>query len=157
MRTRQRIDPKLDPRTDYDDEGNYQKRRTEYLWKYVSVDQIELDKTHRSVQVLAEAGFDWVANVDRLLDDSIVLDIGSCFWDPTESIVTDGMTYGWTFQFANTAENHRSHISIGAELIWPLLSSDISSSEKLNCSFIIASVILHEMGVCAFPRYIFLP
>ena len=144
MRTRIIIPEEEDPR-DPDDEEN--PIIAPFLTRYVPYQQIDLSETVHGIIELERMAYDWEANVNRLMDEHLVLDIGSCFWDWVDKKIGDNMTYGWTIRYGAGAEGTRYHVSIGAELLWPLLSDDISPTEKLNCSFLVASVILHEFAV----------
>ncbi|TLD18056.1 hypothetical protein PspLS_10512 [Pyricularia sp. CBS 133598] len=54
-------------------------------------------------------------------------------------------TYGFTC--LNIIDNKAYiTVSIGAELIWPLLSVHTSNAERRTCSLAIASILLHEIG-----------
>lgn len=154
LRTRQLIPEELDPRDPDDEERPIE---TPYLSRYVPVDQINLYHSFEGVVELANMAYDWEANVNRLMDQYLVLDIGSCYWDWVDLQVGSNLTYGWTVRYGAGAEGTRYHVSIGAETLWPLLSPDISPSEKLVTSFLVATVILHEFAVCILHPYIQLP
>ncbi|TLD09264.1 uncharacterized protein PgNI_07269 [Pyricularia grisea] len=54
-------------------------------------------------------------------------------------------TFGFTSMRVRNNKAY-STVSIGAELIWPLLSIHTSNAEKRTCSFAVASILLHEIA-----------
>ncbi|KAI8623431.1 hypothetical protein F5Y19DRAFT_481708 [Xylariaceae sp. FL1651] len=143
MNTRQPIAPHLDQRTD---------PTTPSMTKYVLEEDIDMDETYDEIRELHDVhGYDWKTNVLRLLYNCLILDIGSCYARTGYSaqyisgVHTTDLTYGFT----QTTENGPSAwitLRIGAELIWPLLVPQYSKSEKMACSFLIASTLLHEFA-----------
>ncbi|KAK8052200.1 hypothetical protein PG993_003585 [Apiospora rasikravindrae] len=145
LRTRRKIDPRLDPR-DPDEQP------TPFLPKMISLDEIpqpgdrryqaDFDLRWQQLEDLANAGFDFASHIDRLLLNTIELGIGPGY-------VGDGgkpssFVYGRTGLIV-AGPDSKIHINISAELIWPLLVPMYSSSEKLCASYIVATTLLHEL------------
>ncbi|KAK8127368.1 hypothetical protein PG984_008476 [Apiospora sp. TS-2023a] len=145
LRTRRKVDPKLDPRKAED-------QVTPYLQKMIRLDEIKMpgedgyeedyDARWPELDDLAEDGFDYPYHVDRLLANHLELGFNSGFLDD------DGQkcdfTYGHTGMIGVGVDT-KIQIMIAAELLWPLLVPVYSSSEKLCASYIIATTILHEL------------
>ncbi|CAJ2512475.1 Uu.00g054900.m01.CDS01 [Anthostomella pinea] len=141
MNTRQDIDPERDPRDDPE---------TASLMKYVMEDEIDLGLSDPRIQKLNDLGYDWKYHTVRILDRCLRMDIGSCYLlghgaDEYNEVKGSSMAYGFTNSTVCGADSYIT-ISIAAEVIWPLLVDTYSQSEKLTCSFIIASTILHELA-----------
>ncbi|KAI0173215.1 hypothetical protein GGR52DRAFT_571726 [Hypoxylon sp. FL1284] len=103
---------------------------------------------------LEQLGYDWVANASRVLLERLDLDIGSGWIIPCPSNdlkavdgcrENDDYSYGTCWWFDQGIET-RIIITLSSEAIWPLLIPDYSQSEKMMCSFAIASILLHELG-----------
>ncbi|KAI1383738.1 uncharacterized protein F4822DRAFT_440000 [Hypoxylon trugodes] len=145
LRTRTKVDPARDGRIN---------PKTTHITKYDDIDKIDLSDTWNEILTLAAMGFDWPLHVNKVLEKCLTIDLGSCFMEPTEEHgpdTVDGakdaydMSYGFTY-FTNAGPDSQILMSIGAELVWPLLMPQYSQSEKLSASFAIASTILHEYG-----------
>ncbi|KAI6526975.1 hypothetical protein ACKVWC_009333 [Pyricularia oryzae] len=95
---------------------------------------------------LSQSGFNASAWTRALLIKSLQFQIQSCnrFSEDDDPDPMRG-TYGFTIRHV-IRNKMRILISIGAELIWPLLSAHTSNAEKRACSFALVSVILHELG-----------
>ncbi len=143
LRTRQLIGTSQDPRDEDDDENP---PRTSFLYKYVPMSRIDLDKCHENIRNLHRMGYNWPANVRRVLDKQLYLDIGSAYWSPMGRSDIENAIYGFTYRESKGPQSS-IHISIAAEMIWPLLVPGISASEKLASSFMLATTLLHEMAV----------
>ncbi|KAK7981507.1 hypothetical protein PG988_003745 [Apiospora saccharicola] len=145
LRTRRKVDPKLDPRKVED-------QRTPYLQKMIRLDEIktpgedgydeDYDDRWPELDDLAEAGFDYCDHVDRLLANHLELGFGSGYLDDEGKPCS--FTYGRT-GVMNYGVDTKIDIMIAAELLWPLLVPVYSSSEKLCASYMIATTILHEL------------
>jgi hypothetical protein len=137
LRTRQMVPPEEDPRG--------QSACTEYLTKYVLLHEIDMSKTYPAIQELDSYGYDWHYHTLRMLDQNLRWCIGSAIID-RETGGKQGPIYGCTRAFELDTD-HPIQVTLSAELIWPLLVPDYSSSERLVCSFLIASTLLHEYAV----------
>ncbi|KAI0195509.1 hypothetical protein F4808DRAFT_474596 [Astrocystis sublimbata] len=133
------------------------------LSKYVSIDDIDLDKTFRDIRRLHERHhYDWKANVLRVLGETLVIEIdaartlGDGYKIPENNDGDDNA--GWTY---GSTATHRYPIikpgakdtgrrfillRIAADLMWPLLVPQYSQSEKMVCSWAIATTLLHEFA-----------
>ncbi|RYO94936.1 hypothetical protein DL762_000370 [Monosporascus cannonballus] len=139
MRTRQIL-------PDSEDFRDGDEAETPYLLKYVPFGQIDLSKCLEGVRKLHHMGYDWHANVSRILSQVFRLDICSVFWNPVTAEVQEGVTYGWTYRLAGLGDRTTITSTVGAEVIWPLLSKEYSRAEKLSVSFLVADIILHEFA-----------
>ncbi|KAH8681700.1 hypothetical protein BX600DRAFT_491873 [Xylariales sp. PMI_506] len=136
LRTRQMINSQYDPRPE-------NARDISHLTKMVPVENIDLGKCWPSIRTLAHAGFDSVSFIDKFLERHLVLRIQSGF-----HIAEDGVSRH--FSYGSTRIRVRGHdskiyVDIAAELIWPLLSDALSSSEKISTAWIITTTIIHEL------------
>ncbi|KAJ8121173.1 hypothetical protein O1611_g10170 [Lasiodiplodia mahajangana] len=142
MTTRQPLPPESDGRLSPD---------TPTLVKYVLQEDADLSLTYPAIRRLHEVHkYDWRGNVLRVLADILVLDIDWGFdlgrESGKENLADDShahFTYGSTGYYSKAK---RIRIRIAGELIWPLLVPQYSASEKLVCSFTIATVLLHEFA-----------
>ncbi|KAI3319557.1 hypothetical protein HD806DRAFT_548127 [Xylariaceae sp. AK1471] len=136
---------------------DYRKNRsTPTLTKYVLEQDIDMNQTYPELRQLHEKyGYDWRSNVlQRVLDKCLRLDIGSCFVAPGYSgqhkngvEEWEPWGFGVTDRHANDdTKECRIDITIGGELIWPLLMPQYSPNEKMMCSFVIANTLLHEFA-----------
>lgn len=88
-------------------------------------------------------GYNSVADVEAMMDVYLRFRIGSVSLD--NSGTPTGTAWGRT---SVTDESPVIVMTIGAEMVWPLLVPQYSSSEKMSASFAIAATILHELAVC---------
>ncbi|RYP28811.1 hypothetical protein DL767_007029 [Monosporascus sp. MG133] len=139
MRTRQILPDSADFRDE--DEAE-----TPYLLNYVPFGQIDISKCPEGIRKLHYMRYDWHANVSRILNRVFRLDICSVFWNPVTAEVQEGVTYGWTYRLAGLGDNTTITSTVGAEVVWPLLSKEYSQAEKLSVSFLVADIILHEFA-----------
>ncbi|KAK9772265.1 hypothetical protein SCAR479_11120 [Seiridium cardinale] len=136
LRTRQPIlDDDLDPRTN-------KRANTTPLMRMVPIGAIDIDECPEPVQLLCrDLGFNTVQRIDELLVQNLRFFIGAGHNSP-EAYNTDG-------KFGSTRFNPKVPgqviVDISAEMIWPLLVNEYSSSEKLCCHFMIAVTLLHEL------------
>ncbi|KAI0551226.1 hypothetical protein F4679DRAFT_593662 [Xylaria curta] len=131
--------------------------------RYVLEKDIDMRKTYSAIRQLHEVyNYDWRANVIRVLNRSLRLDIDSGYTlgmanrNIDEPITKDAHA---SFTFAATS-THRSFrapgaapnpfetikIKLAADLLWPLLVPQYSKSEKMSFSWVIASTLLHEFA-----------
>ncbi|RYC59088.1 hypothetical protein CHU98_g7119 [Xylaria longipes] len=133
------------------------------LTKYVLEKDIDMSNTYPAIRQLREVhGYDWKKNVLRVLEHTLVLDIDSAYTLAQGYVLDDSITHdahrGFTFGACAT---HRKYgpkpgvvppgeveikIKVAADIIWPLLVPQYSKSEKMACSFTIASTLLHELA-----------
>ncbi|KAI2633599.1 hypothetical protein GGS26DRAFT_590356 [Hypomontagnella submonticulosa] len=129
------------------------------LYMYDWVENIDLAHTLPELKALQDLGFDWRAATWQRLQKQFSVDIGCAFWAPGRGLtdapdVVDGvrkldvMTYGITCYLPkdNPDEPLWINITVAAEMIWPLLTNQYSESEKMVCSFTIATILLHEFA-----------
>lgn len=128
------------------DDGPGELAQTDFLTKFVPKHKIDLSQSYESIRWLASIGFDWEGHVKRIMDDTFTMDIISSRWDPSNTVMMDYQAYGMNYRIGRSA-TAQNIVCVSAELIWPLLQPGISESEKLSASFIIASVLLHEIAV----------
>ncbi|KAK5633797.1 hypothetical protein RRF57_009511 [Xylaria bambusicola] len=147
MCTRQPIAPQFDGR---------KAANTPTLTKYVLEENINMDLTYPAIRALKEVhNYDWEANVLRHLSSALELDIGSgytmsfqsynAYLESLEPEPYDDFSLGSTGMY-NEGTKHTIRIKIAAEVIWPLLVPQYSSSEKMVCSFEIANTLIHEFA-----------
>ncbi|KAI0114333.1 hypothetical protein GGR51DRAFT_577369 [Nemania sp. FL0031] len=142
LTTRQPIPPESDGRLNPD---------TPSLAMYVLPEDIDLSLTYPAIRQLKEVyNYDWRENVLRVLSDVLILDIdwgfALAYQADTEDLADDALNkfvYGSTWYDEDT---RRIRIRIAGDIIWPLLVPQYSKSEKMGCSFTIASTILHEFA-----------
>lgn len=140
LRTRSAIPEENDPRPVED-------RRTHRLIRVRLLDEALEDDAAQDWPILyqlAEQGLDYEAAVDFVLQKKLQMEIVS-------GHMSDGK-YGEDFRYGATAaslegENSAIRCCLSAELLWPLLVPNFSSSEKLAVSFFIAATLLHELMV----------
>ncbi|KAI0188642.1 hypothetical protein EV127DRAFT_497202 [Xylaria flabelliformis] len=128
--------------------------------RYVLEKDINMSKTYPAIRQLHEVhNYDWKANVLRVLDRALKLDIDSAYTlakphDMKEGIDVDAHS---DFTYASTS-THRTwaapnqepspyetiKIKLAADMLWPLLVPQYSKSEKMTISWVIASTLLHE-------------
>ncbi|KAI0595685.1 hypothetical protein F4775DRAFT_604505 [Biscogniauxia sp. FL1348] len=146
METRQWIDQDQDPRIP--------PRGTRFLTKYVLEKDIDPEKMPSGIAELRTHGFDWKKHTWDVLHKSLRFDIGAGYIIPGHDDKferTEGVNETTEFTYGSTTENVGGMegvitITISAELLWPLLVDEYSQSEKMTCSFIVASTILHELS-----------
>ncbi|KAI1499223.1 hypothetical protein F5X99DRAFT_430838 [Biscogniauxia marginata] len=145
METRQMIENWRDPRDD---------PPTPNLAKYVLEKDIDFQATFPEIIQLNELGYDWKYHTWRVLARCLRFDIGTCYVVPgyhdeypnTHGVKhQDSMAYGVTTRNSAGPDSNIT-ITISAELIWPLLMSEYSQSEKMSASFVLASTIIHEIA-----------
>ncbi|KAI1340251.1 hypothetical protein F5Y15DRAFT_423229 [Xylariaceae sp. FL0016] len=136
--TRQRIPNWQDPR-------RLEDARTPNLVKYVLEDDMDLNKGWPELQALHAMGYDWKQNTWAVLEQFITWDIGTIFVHPDSAEYQKSSAYAVTTKY-DFGDHSKILMSIGAELIWPLMVPDYSPREKLTASFQIAVVMLHEMS-----------
>ncbi|KAI1738688.1 hypothetical protein F4680DRAFT_467065 [Xylaria scruposa] len=130
--------------------------------KYVLEDDIDMSQTYSAIRQLHEVyNYDWKANVHRVLDRALRLDIDSGYTVAKSRIISEPIAddaHG-SFTFAATS-THRTFqvpgqepdphecikIKIAADLLWPLLVPQYSKSEKMTFSWVVASTLLHEFA-----------
>ncbi|KAI0399722.1 hypothetical protein F4802DRAFT_538609 [Xylaria palmicola] len=141
MNTRQPLPAKQDIR---------KYKATPCLTQYVLEEDIDMSKTYPTLRKLHEVHrYDWRTNVLRVLSEALVLDIDSAHsMASSETIVADPYQ---NYIFGATGIFYRSGIEcikvkIAAELLWPLLAPQYSACEKMACSFMVASTLLHEFA-----------
>ncbi|KAI1326218.1 hypothetical protein F5Y16DRAFT_400585 [Xylariaceae sp. FL0255] len=144
LNTRQPIPPYRDIRNN---------SHTPNLVEYVPKDHIDMDndaKTFRALQKLhQDHNYDWKSETLRVLDDHLVFDIRSGYIGVDDASLDSIEEMDFCYGMTNTVDDGHAlqiKINIAAEIIWPLLSDTFSQSEKLVSSFMIANVILHELG-----------
>ncbi|KAK6827645.1 hypothetical protein PG987_010986 [Apiospora arundinis] len=145
LRTRRKVDPRLDPRSAEDS-------RTPYLQKMIRQDEIkqpgdqgyqeDLDDRWEAIETIASHGFDFTYHVDRLTLNHLEFSFGTGCMD--EEGKPTNFEYGRT-TLINAGLDSKIQIAIAAELVWPLLIPIYSSSEKLCASYVLATTILHEL------------
>lgn len=122
---------------------------------------IDMALTYPEIRQLEALGFDWVHETMQVLLEKLTLDIGSAWILQGESDAADAvdgvhevdyMTYGNTQCFDNGPDTKISMV-IAGDIIWPLLSPHFSESEKMTCSFSIASTLIHELAVSHPPLF----
>lgn len=146
MSTRQPIPAEFDDRVEKDPPT---------MCKYVLEKDIDTSKTYHSLRLLKEVyNYDWRSNVLRVLSEALVLDLEWGFslanQIATESIKEDPYC---EFGFGSTQHDRskgKIRIRLAADLVWPLLVPQYSASEKMTCSFLVATTLLHELAVCRF-------
>ncbi|KAI1631530.1 hypothetical protein F4809DRAFT_163776 [Biscogniauxia mediterranea] len=146
IETRQYIGRNKDPRIP--------PRATEFLTKYVLEKDIEPEKMPPRIAELKARGFDWKKHTWDVLQKFVRFDIGTGYILPgedDESARTDGVNENPDFTYGSTTETRGGMdglitITISAELLWPLLENQYSQSEKMTCSFIVASTLIHELS-----------
>ncbi|OTA63285.1 hypothetical protein K449DRAFT_443855 [Hypoxylon sp. EC38] len=146
MRTRQPLNPSLDQRKG--------KKQTPHLTRIVPIDEIDMRFTYPGIRNLDNWGYSWPDNVLRVLSGLLMVDIGSAWVQPfpdDKGGVNDSndMVYAWTW-IRGQGPKAPIVINIAGELIWPLLVSGYSESEKMTTSFALASTILHEYAHAIF-------
>ncbi|KAI5917593.1 hypothetical protein F4810DRAFT_695784 [Camillea tinctor] len=140
METRQYVDPDRDPREE--------PRNTPHLVKYVLEKDIDPEKMPKPIARLKQTGFDWKQNTWDVLQKCLRFDIGSAFLMPgPEYGHPDLVNEHSDFIYASTTQNDPEQITItlSAEIIWPLLVNKYTKSEKITCSLILASTMVHEL------------
>ncbi|KAI1109597.1 hypothetical protein F5Y14DRAFT_22427 [Nemania sp. NC0429] len=144
MTTRQPIPERFDCRTE-----NLKNSPT--MYKYVLEKSIDMSKTHPTLRLLGEIyAYDWRSNVLRVLSDALVLDLDWGFSLANQILDEriDEDTHN-SFGFGSTQHDRtkgKIRIRLAAELVWPLLVPQYSASEKMTCSFLIATTLLHELA-----------
>ncbi|KAI1101674.1 hypothetical protein F4804DRAFT_291271 [Jackrogersella minutella] len=141
LRTRRRIPADKDIRT---------KPETPFMWTYGPQYTTRREDMLLPVRQLDEEGWVWSTHIMATLRAVLSVDIGSVFLSSTPG--EDGqlnefsaIAYGTT-RCMPAGPDSKIVISIGAELIWPLLVPQLSQSEKLVTSFAIATTLLHEFA-----------
>ncbi|ETS75956.1 hypothetical protein PFICI_12900 [Pestalotiopsis fici W106-1] len=147
LRTRLPIDPNLDRRV---------LPRTRCLWKMVPVDDVNSEYIPAPVASLHQKHFDFVAQVDRILENGLRFRIvdghnypphnSRNFLDNKHDRTWDPQIrefYGFTEAEERTPGQFE--ILLSAQMIWPLLVPEYRACEKLCCHFMIAVTILHEL------------
>ncbi|KAI0451364.1 hypothetical protein F5B21DRAFT_528031 [Xylaria acuta] len=156
MNTRQPI-----PIEEDEDEDN--ERYPPTLTKYVLEKDIDMSKTYPALRQLNEVhNYNWKANVLRVLERTLVLDIDSAYTlaeahDLSTSTVDDSHKH-FCFGSCGTYRKYGPapgvvppgevmiKIRLAADIIWPLLVPQYSKSEKMATSFTIATTLLHEFA-----------
>lgn len=141
LRTRQKMDPKFDFRSE--DEKN--DSNVTHLTKMVPVEDIDITECWEPVQRLDAKGFDFVGALDQLMSQNCYLALGSGRIEPH-----DGEKSDWVYGSCDMTEqgnDTRITITLSAELVWPLLIPDYSSSERLAACMMISGTIIHELMV----------
>ncbi|KAI1151432.1 hypothetical protein F4825DRAFT_451465 [Nemania diffusa] len=123
---------------------------TPTLQKYVLQEDVDLSKTYPALRTLEEVHkYDWAANVQRVLADTLVLDIESAYTlgeeEKEEGIQHDGHGH-FCYGSAALDSGGQIRIRLAGDKIWPLLVPEYSASEKMISSFSIASTLLHEFA-----------
>jgi hypothetical protein len=130
-----------------------EERTTPYLTRYVPLDERDPKLNPDAIAQLEKLDFDWVVATQNVLFNSLSFEIIS-FLHLNDEMAEDkdDRAYGIT---RCVLDPNISSIkcSIVGEVIWPLLVKDYSSSEKLVCSFLIASTLLHEFAVGKPPKH----
>ncbi|KAI1748464.1 hypothetical protein F4782DRAFT_550680 [Xylaria castorea] len=133
------------------------------LTRYVLEKDIDMSKTYTAIRQLSEVhNYDWKANVFRVLERTLVLDIESAYTLASPSTIQDYIPDDAHRQFCfGSCGTFRKYgpapgvvppgevmikLRIAADIMWPLLVPQYSKSEKMACSFIIASTLLHEFS-----------
>ncbi|KAI0467666.1 hypothetical protein F4859DRAFT_525094 [Xylaria cf. heliscus] len=155
MNTRQPIPPNAD-----DVGGNYPPTLT----KYVLEEDIDMSKTYPAIRQLKEVhNYNWKANVLRVLERTLVLELDSGYTLGMSHVITESVSDDThTDFFLGSCATHRRYgppgvvppsdvlikVRLAADVVWPLLVPQYSKSEKMACSFTVASTLLHEFAVC---------
>ncbi|KAI2641330.1 hypothetical protein GGS21DRAFT_487683 [Xylaria nigripes] len=133
---------------------------TPTLTKYVRKESIDLDETYPALRQLKQVyNYDWKANVQTILHDTLTLEIDSGFevQNPTPDDNKERKFYDpfgvSIYGCTSTRVTEKGgiptptiNITLSAEMIWPLLVPQYSRSEKIICSFVVASTLLHEFA-----------
>ncbi|KAI0110631.1 hypothetical protein F4776DRAFT_667507 [Hypoxylon sp. NC0597] len=142
LRTRQPVDKEFDQRA---------KPSTPFLTKIVPIDEMDVSRTYPEIRRLDGWRYSWPDNIMRVLNDTLLLDIGSCWIEPEKNSKgevqeSDIVIYGSTRIEGAREVNSTIIMNIAAEILWPLLIPGYSESEKMTASFAAASTILHEFA-----------
>ncbi|KAK7748218.1 hypothetical protein SLS62_008769 [Diatrype stigma] len=144
VNTRQLLDEEHDPRYE---PGYTRNITTVNLTKMVKRANIDEDNTHDEIIALRKMGYDWEENVKRLMNRTLMFEIGACHFCALSGEYSDDLIYGYNYRYEEKSPRRSCNIlSLAAEMIWPLLIPETSQSEKLTASFLIAVVILHELS-----------
>lgn len=153
--TRLKVDRNLDPLAE--DLIYREKLGVSYNYRsawHTEIPKHSTDRQFEELLKLRRLRFDASSWVAKVLMEKIVLRIESCYRIQTEpNRCLSAPIYGVTNYRVN--KDGKITISIGAELIWPLLSCHISKSEKLVCSMSIAAVLFHEFSHAVFGAQLF--
>lgn len=105
------------------------------------------------IATIDKYGFDLTAAAADFLKQRLKLQFFSSnsMWQkgkPMDRVVW-GLTESWG---RNDPMGAGINISIGAEMVWPLLIPEFTHKEKASCTMMIAATVIHEMAVS---RWIF--
>jgi hypothetical protein len=116
------------------------------ITRMVPVEEIDLSKCYAPVKTLDKMGWNSVAEIERIMLERVQIRIGSVYLDDDAE---EGVPYymNWGSTIPVERETYIA-ITIGAEMLWPLLVPEYSASEKMAASFGIAVSLLHEFAVC---------
>lgn len=95
-------------------------------------------------------GFDAASVAEYMLETYVRF----TFWDHTATVPPSQHVAMGNVRGTIDAQGNRSFVYpiwISAHLVWPLLTDRYTAAEKTACSFLIASIIFHELGVGASP------
>ncbi|KAI2464273.1 hypothetical protein F4781DRAFT_81036 [Annulohypoxylon bovei var. microspora] len=142
LRTRKRIDPARDQRSDPE---------TPFLYSYNPTEDIDMTQVPYEIDALDRRGFNWIDTTWDVLHRTFRLDISSGYLnlekDQDQMTVQEMVSYTYgTTRSAMAGPDSCIFVNVNAELIWPLLMPQYSWSEKMTASFQIASTLLHEFG-----------
>lgn len=140
LRTRVAIPEEYDPRP-------VQDRNTHRLVRVRLLDEALEDDAARDWPILyqiAEDGLDYESAINYVLEKKLRLEITSGHMD--DGKFREQFRYGVTAPVSEAGDRNIK-CSLSAEMFWPLLEPNFSSSEKLATSFLVAVVLLHELMV----------
>jgi hypothetical protein len=102
------------------------------------------------IAVLDNHGFDLAQVALSFLMERLRLQLFSsnAEWRKGETFAGDHVYWGLTEAYGmEDPEGAGVLVSLGAEMLWPLLVSDFTPKEKASCVMMAASSMLHELGV----------
>lgn len=106
------------------------------------------DLMARSIANIDHYGFDIAAAAGEFLKERLQLQLFSCnsLWrkgKPMDHVVW-GLTESWGIDDPMGAA---INISLGAEMMWPLLMPEFTQKEKASCTMMIVATLIHELAV----------
>lgn len=139
-KSRRRIDPSLLPHCKAD--------KAKTSWISFTTDFDSSPKPMIDTAQLDRLGYDLPEAVGEFLHERLELDIFSSTKTWEKGTALDAITWGETGAHSEQSSVDATiSISIGAEMMWPLLNPEFTYQEKASVNMMIAATMLHELAV----------
>lgn len=141
---RRLVDPARDPRSDWEKLSSRNPNLLSF-WGMVSPDSML--PLALALSQSSTASFPSVTAAGEFLTERLELAISSAYRHSQTGKKLAGPSWATTHDYGIDASAKKIIIHLTAEMIWPLLIPAYSAAEKATCSFMVAAVLLHELGV----------